>query len=331
MLISTTRLSSEGADSEIAHRRYTLFFVSVVSATLLLALAMMALISIIDPYAEAKGANGIYFASSPATIPRYRDLLAEEPYVLVFGTSRSRLFSDRLVGDKVINLHALYGWPKAVLTFLQGLDDKRLRNVRRIIYLIDNHTFAATPAANVYYPTTALGRLAYRLRHLRGYTEQSFIRMYLLATGTYRYHIDPRGFTVEDRPETFNGVQNGTNEGQDFDPAEIARLADIKAFGEKHGIAIDFLTPTLPRSRLKVMDLNIMFAQRRGFVQALGSYFDLTYLPGVSDDDTMFADSSHINSRGAQKLFSLYPWTDRVVRGDNLERFLDEMSEAASR
>ncbi len=327
----STPLGLEKPDAEGLRGRYNSFFLIVVAATMLLITAMIAVTYIVDPYAEAEDADGIYFATSPATIPRYRDLLAREPHVLVFGTSRSRLISDRFVGDKVINFHALYGWPKAVLTFLEGLDEQRLRNVHRVIYLLDQQTFAATDEANVTYPTTALGRLAFRLRDLRGYTQQSFIRASLLLRGGYRYHIDPRGFTVEDRPETFDGVQNGVVGNQSFDPAEIARLADIKAFGDKHGIPIEFITPVMPVSRLKVLNRDLLFAQRRGFVNALGAYFEMTYIPGISDDDKMFADSSHINSYGTQKLYALYPWKDRLASRDNIESFLDELSRAARR
>ena len=53
-------------------RRYNRFFALVVSIAAIFVATMIAVTYVVDPYAEARDSDGIYFASSPATISRYR-------------------------------------------------------------------------------------------------------------------------------------------------------------------------------------------------------------------------------------------------------------------
>jgi hypothetical protein len=154
--------------------------------------------------------------------------------------------------------------------------------------------------------------------------------MALLVMRNYRFHVHPRGFTLQDQPVTFGGEQIGV-EMQNFEPTEVARLADIKSFCEKHGILIEFITPVLPDLRLTWLDREVLFAQRRAFVHALGQYFELTRIAGISDRPEMFRDSSHLNRDGMRALFSRYPWSDRVATAETIDKFLSEMSAAARR
>lgn len=307
---------------------YGRFVRHALAGVLLIAALGISLTYLIDPYGEHGQEDGLYLAARPPTIDRYRDFLAKEPHVLVFGTSRSHMISDEVVGEKVLNLFAVYGWPQAVSAFLGGLDEVRLHNVRGIIYCLDLHTLVAPDVGAIYEPNGWYGRLRYRLDNLRAYIRDSAGKVWAKVTGRHSFHIHARGFKVQDERYGWDEIwrPGWRKESQRIDPVEVARLAEIKRFAEDRGIPILFMTPTLPDLTLnRDIDLDALRRQRRAIVGAISEYVELTRIPGISDRREMFSDASHLNAAGQRALFARYPWRDRVANRQNIEGFLNEL------
>ncbi|ARJ66547.1 hypothetical protein WV31_13150 [Magnetospirillum sp. ME-1] len=281
----------------------------------------------VDPYGERDDTQ-IHFVSRPVTIAKYRRILGETQQTLVFGTSRSHQFSDQFLGESVLNLHAVYGHPTSVLAFLKTLSVSQRRNISRIVYLLDLHTFRPDgPIIDRYYESPA-DVLRYHLTNLRGYGRDSINHLRLLWSGAHAMHLHPRGFLVQDRPLTFDGIGRDTPDSQDFDPAIVKRLAEVKVFAETNSIEIRFITPVFSDIHLRRLDASRLIAQRRTFAATIGSYAELSHFPGISDRPELFRDESHLNADGLHALFATYPWPERRVDAETMEPLMRDLAGA---
>lgn len=307
------------------------FILYTLSLSLALIGMLFAATYVTDPYGEHGSERGIYFKANQNTISRYQEYLSNERHFLIFGTSRSHLFSDRHLGQKVLNFYAVYGWPRAVLGFLSALDQRQIKNISGILYLIDLHTFGAPPPLDDYRPLDRFDRIRNHLSNLRWYVKDSLTKLYRIARGSGDFHVHARGFKIEDTTRRWDGAWRATwqTDSQAFDRAEIARLAEVKAFASRHGIPIMFITPTLPEKTVKeFVNVELLRRQRRYFVEAIGEYYELTSMPGVSDHMAYFSDHTHLNQDGANALFATYPWNDRRVTAANIDGVLNEFGTA---
>jgi hypothetical protein len=300
------------------HDIYRQFWIRTISAAALIFLCGMAGTYLVDPFAEFGRENGLYLETRPPTVERYKAYLARDRYTLVFGTSRAHLFSDELVGERLINLHPVYGWPESVWRFLQSLDARQISNIRRILYVIDFATLGPLPDGAGYRPFNAWSAFTYRMENLRAYFIGSYRKAMALATGDYRAHISARGFMVQDRPPEWSGKlldEPAHVTGLTIDQAEISRLQDIKTFATAHGIPIVFMTATVSTELVdQVPGLREVIGEERAMLtKSIGEYVDLTIVPGISDRHDLMTDGMHLNARGVAALFALYPWSGHRV------------------
>ena len=320
--IPTTALANEGG--------YGAFFASVVGLTLLLLLVALGAVVAVDPYAEHGDEAGLYLAFNQNTIHRYQEYLSQAPYTLVFGTSRSHMFSDGVTGRKVLNLHAVYGWPDTVSRFLEDLDDTQRNNVQGIIYLIDLHTFRHGDTLDNHVAQGGVQRFLNRVINFRSYAKETAAKVWAWATGQHDYHIHARGFRVLDIPRHWDGVWREALEPnyQSFEADEVRKLARVKEFAARHHIPITFMTPTLPDKTVReLLDGPQLCRQKQAFFEAIGPFADLTHVSGISDSEEYFADATHLNTAGAKTLFAAFPWPDRTATENGLRHCLDDLGQ----
>jgi|AGTN01.2.fsa_nt_gi hypothetical protein len=299
-------------------RRYRLYCAWMAGLTLVMVAALLAVTYAVDPYAESERDQGFYFASRPTTVVRYRALLRESPHALVFGTSRSHMVSDRFLGEPVLNLHAIYGNPLAVEHFLGGLDQVQAAHVTRVVYLLDLHVFADQDYLTLDYYEGNLSNLWYRLSNLWPYLVDSYQRVALNIRGNPRFHLDRQGYLVQNLPAVTSGTPEEPK-GILFGNNAFKALASIHEYCSKHNIPIEFITPTLLDSNFARYDIEEVIAQRRRFIEILGSYIELTSIPGISERIELFRDDSHLNREGMGELFRLAPWAEFRVDRTNAE------------
>lgn len=293
------------------------FVVMCLAVALPIFFALWLALHIIDPFWASDRQIGLYFRSAPPTIHQYKRLLSKDPYTLVFGTSRSHLLSDELVQEPVLNLHTVYGNPLSVNHFLQSLDSTQRGHIRHIIYLLDIHTFKADKNLVLDYSDNPVRNALYEIQNMRALMKLSVERIKKNLSGDSDYYIHRRGYKVLTRPVIYDGIIRNHGNDLRFDPAVVAVLKDIKAFAVNNHITIDFITPTFPTTSLPTLDPEQIINQRQAIVNAIGDYAELSYVSGISDDWSLFADESHLNTAGTKALFALYPWKDYRVTPDN--------------
>jgi hypothetical protein len=313
--------ASSSMGDTLAWRR----FVAVAfAAAFCLYCAIVAATYVIDPFGEAPRARGAYFASDVPTIARYRTMLSEASYTLVFGTSRSHLLSDDILGEPVLNLFPLYGSPVSVDHFLRGLDQRQLGNIRRVIYLLDVHTFSKAGPFVMDYYSEPLANLKYRVLNFPMYVSRSLERLRKNRKRDMAGYVHWRGFLVPGRVVRWDGSSISVN-AQDFDPSIIGRLGEIKQFLDERNIAVEFVTPTVTAAHLRALDIGKLVALRRAILAEIGTYAELTYMPGISSSKELFSDDSHLNTEGVRELFSRYPWADRRVVASGAQLLFNQL------
>lgn len=308
--------SSPASLLAVSQKRAWVFFAATIMLSGILFALSWVFVTSVDPYAENGHDDGLYLASSPATVDRYKERLQQAPYTLVFGTSRSHLFSDDLLGESVLNLHAVYGWPISVRTFLYSLTPDHTRHIRRIIYLLDFHTFGAMPPTDRYAVYGPAARALYKAKGMRAYLEDSWAKLLAQRGPPPAQRIHARGFKIQHPPQVWDGLWRETwdRRQQEISPDQLSALADIKAFAKQHGVEITFITPTVSCVfSQQGLDRQKTIEQRQAFVRILGSYVELTTLPGLSDQTRYFADAVHLNYPGLQKALIDYPWQSQTI------------------
>jgi hypothetical protein len=304
------------------HRSY---LVSLLGCFAILAGLLAALLVWVDPYAERQGGQFKTFVASTMTVRKFMRMLEERPRILVFGTSRSRLLDSDVLGGDMINLHALYGNPKAVRDFLSRLNDRQLGNIREVYYLLDRHTFEGDAYRDTLDYTSAVEILGAWLGRGGNYVRDALDKVFLNVRGGWNYEIRDNGASRFVTDPVFDGRSRTTPEHRVTTSDAIAALAEVAAILHAHGISVHFFTPPLPQEYWPLMDMDGYQAQMRAFASVLDEFTDMTVLDGVSTERSLFEDNSHLNMAGTRRVFGARPLPGPVVTRDTVESHLQRV------
>ena len=293
--------------------RYLLRTGVAVAATFALVIAA---IVAVDPLGDFDTEIGDLrtFEYSPLVTANLARKLRTGRFILVFGTSRVRLLSRRYLGKDTLNFHVLYGNPRAILGFLEGLKPIQARNVSRIYVLLDLHTLgpnAYLPPAD--YGSTA-GRYLYRVERIETYLRAGVSKLWRNATGRFEHYVHPRGYTVpiNDRGNLCDLPFKGAKlvaPGQ----AELEALTAIEAYGKRHGIPIVFFSAPVSDKFYATIDKGALTKWRRAVASSVSGYHDLLVASGISDDCSLWADTIHLNGKGTTLMLNAMT-SDRYYR-----------------
>lgn len=82
----------------------------------------------------------------------------------------------------------------------------------------------------------------------------------------------------------------------------VDELRELKAFLNQNKIAAVFYTPTLPTEIVQALGEEYGERFTRVLTGALGSYYQLMYVPDISGSARNFSDHSHLNGTGYRTL-----------------------------
>lgn len=296
------------ASSFSAHRR---FCAGVLAAFFGVYLSLLAATNwAVDPEMEGHPAalslvKRRFYHSLASTRTLFDKLGGPQKYALVFGTSRSHLVSSDILGENVLNFHALYGNPKSVADFLSQLDDKKIASISRIYYLLDNATFRDAKFSPHFDCRSRLSPILYSLKTFSAEKILEAVKtVYRNRTGRYDYYLDADGYKVNVNERTFDPkAYTGQSEDASFAADSMAALGAVDRFARSRGIPIVYYTATFPDVFLRRMDFEALAALHRGWAGQVGGFYELAYFEGVSDDYSNFLDESHLKTAPVKRVF----------------------------
>jgi len=289
--------------------RWRLHLLLLLAVSLLPVLAVPAVYVTLDPFDEFgwRSPNRPVHAHTPLTAIRLTERLERAPHSLVFGTSRTQQISSELMGEPLLNLHTVYGNPRDIVRFLQSLPEAARNNIVRIYVLADLQTFERTYLEpDIDFRATPIERAVYRMRKFSAVDVVGLVREFGRMIRGAPYRLADDGALVPDQIARFAGAVPtlaASYAGLGF--AHAPNLASIQRFAEAIGRPVLFFTPTLSRAFVEAAGCRFFDAYRRAVTQAVGDVRDLLYVPGISDNNALFVDESHLNRDGLRKLLPL--------------------------
>jgi len=268
---------------------------------------------LIDPDMETRlfeyKYNKYKLSHSPLSASFLLDELESSENILVFGTSRSHRINDIDFGTSVLNMHAVYGNPYAVLNLLKQLNKKQIGNIHTIYYLLDDLSFYGRER----YEPISYHSIMYKIFYLIKSTnfdkiKKSFRTVVANIYGPELY-INKNGSLVFNKKLPLFDPSNRSH----IEPREIIQrrqkytedtfkvLQEVDIFVKKQNLDIIYFTPPLSTNYISNMDYNLFIGQKERFLQNIYGYFDLTYIKYISTDSKLFSDAGHVNEDGKGK------------------------------
>ena len=255
------------------------------------------------------------------------DKLKKDQYNLVFGTSRSHLISSKMLDEKTLNMHNIYGNPHRVFNFLKQLNNKQIKNIKHIYFLLDLHTLKGTGA---YYRTGKFidyntGIYKYKMTelfHMNKYKITSIFENIMSNKKDIEYYLENDGSMAhlnESKMYNSKGLIGYTSSGptenfQEYNTLGISGIKLVNDFCKKNNIIITYYTPTFIDTTLNVID----FVFEKDKILKILNYTGINglhllwYVEDVSNLQTTknkekyykaFFDNDHLNYEYTKKVF----------------------------
>jgi len=233
--------------------------------------------------------------------------LKKNRFNLIFGTSRSHLVSSKMLSYQTLNLHSIYGYPSNVEHFLFSLNEKQLKNINKIYYLIDLHTLNINNQNKlINYNDT----IEIRYNQIKGLV---FINIKELISNIFNNYVkqatsyldQKHGYSIMQNTQTstphsyFNNFK--FTDSQTYNLDIVKKIIKIQNFCYKHNVKIVFLTPTFPMETLNLMNLDKEYNKINFLLEnGLEKIEVLYYIPNISDliidkKYLAFTDPVHLN------------------------------------
>lgn len=254
--------------------------------------------------------------------------LRASPHVLVFGTSRNNMLSPAYLNRPVLNLNYVYGSPREVLKCLRALDPQQLGNIEKIYMLVDYHTLEKGR-----YPRDLdLSFGAYARGQFRNFTlhrVRTAVDTLAINLGLrYPYYVSGDGYVVPASPDASTGFEVPQRFDRNFRLDAVDELKELNDFLQQKKIAAVFYTPTLPTAIVQAFGEEFVARFTRALAGALGSYYQLIYVEGISGNARNFSDDSHLNGTGYRKLHLETDWAGYLTTPANADERIARLKAA---
>ena len=122
------------------------------------------------------------------------DKLKNNQYSLIFGTSQSQKLSSRMLNQNILNINNIYGEPAGILNFLSQLNEKQIKNIKHIYYLVSPRTMRDESTKINYKSNSYIDKLTHILP-LSSLSIKDTIRdlKYNFLKSSVYYHVDNDG------------------------------------------------------------------------------------------------------------------------------------------
>jgi len=299
-----------------------LFFFIIYSITILI-------YYIVNPYQifEYSITKKKFFYSQNEYPIKLFNKLKTKKYSLLFGTSRSQRVQTDGTNTPILNLASLYGNPLSVLDFLHQLNQKQIKNIDKIYYLVDDHCLNG-------YDTTD------EHSHYKKINFHKSLKIYDL-TNLLEINQDKIARIIDDIKYNFfkqntyvlteNGAMNRVNDLEYYNVPDIYKtkstrqyyeedglnaLIEVNNFCIKNNLTISYYTPTHFDKYDKLMNPKIIYKKWSYLLDnGIDSFYALWYIDDISNlikDNhyVAFSDKhSHMNNFYVHKVF-----IDNVVK-----------------
>ena len=135
----------------------------------------------------------------------------------------------------------------------------------------------------------------------------------------YPYHVSGNGYVVPANPDASTGFEVAQRFDRNFKLDAADELKELKAFLQQHKIAAVFYASPLPREIVQAFGADFISRYTRTLADALGDYYQLIYVPEISDNARDFSDDSHLNGTGYRKLYLETDWEKYRITPANAE------------
>lgn len=288
---------------------------------------------VIDPYGEFRFVESVFnrfkFEAHMTTALQVASKLTNSKYSLIFGSSRTMLISEHLLGEPVLNFStSIYRNPGNVFAFLEMLNDQQVKNIKHIYMLIDINGFGYTNIAPEMVSRNKLRLAAFEnISPKKCLDALDCMRRNICSSSQPKdNYIDEFGVLhalahkFEDKSITFKSECSNYY---------ITKLLSVKHYCSTYNIPVTFFTVPWFRSlpeKLQI-DLNKILNEIKSKSIPL---VDLQFCNELYGKENFFLDSSHMNAAGLnifiQKLKSSTPSVELSCSGMQNEYDLSQMT-----
>lgn len=320
-------------DKKSVFKTLSLLFVS----TLLIVFTVNILI---DPWGEYRllehGYNRYKKEVRSSSLGPLLSKLSQKPHVLVFGTSRSAKINSQMLGDDVLNLSMeVYGKPENVYRFFHLLDGAQRSHIKKVYYLLDEHTFGNFWKDEILYESPFDLELD-KLTNIN-------IGKIGAAIETIRFNDDIASGQLKDYAY-FNTEGSQINvisqekraKRQAFDPNldfyktivssnQLKYLSKLDTFLEKERIPIFYFnTPMYFENASDIKTTSLGLIRRYAlYLENIDHIHDYYYLSHLFRKDE-FSDNNHLNTRGMKKLVDMILQDARKIEKGKFQKFYSD-------
>ncbi|TIH18041.1 ankyrin repeat domain-containing protein [Marinifilum sp. JC120] len=299
-------------------RKWTILTISTLAA-LIFALIFTVNI-VIDPYGEFRLLEGdhnkLKFKNLKSSARNVTSKLYDGKYSLVFGSSRTMLVSEEILGEPVLNFStSIYVNPGDILALLKTLDEKQIKNIKQIYYLIDINSFHYENSAPELASKSALFMESFRnIGPEKIEDAWNCIADNLGPESEQPNYIDKFGVLHKKNNSYKNNVVVFSSHF--VSQYYLDKLAEINSFCKTNRIKIIYLTvpwcQNLNAGQQAKLDEILNSA-----ISSCLSYYDLYGNVDFIGHKNLFSDPTHLTSAGLKKLFKGPYWTEKNIRHSN--------------
>jgi len=242
------------------------------------------------------------------------NLLKENKYTLVFGSSRDVRISSNMLNESVLNLANLYTEPGDIYNFLSQLNSRQIGNIRKILFLVDVHTFRDEINKNKidYINTnyTSLISDVFLMNSSKILSTKNDLVFNYIKKPDYYIHKDGSSIPFIEKTTYQTSVVFKSQERQRYTKKSLLTFTKINDFVKNNQIETIYFTPTFMDMMFAKIDLNLEKEKYKHLLENnIKGLHILLYLNKVSnlkDNNHYFAfsDASHLNAKYLKK--SLY-------------------------
>ncbi|NDV22176.1 ankyrin repeat domain-containing protein [Desulfovibrio sp. JC022] len=271
---------------------------------------------VIDPYGEFRiiesDFNKFKFKTLNTSALNVASKLYDGKYTLVFGSSRTMLVSEEILGGPVLNFSSsIYNNPGDILALLKMLDERQIKNIKQIYYLIDINSFHYLESA----PELA-SKTTFFLEKFRNIGPNKLKDAWRCLLDNLTPHpgklnnIDEFGVLhkketpYKDKPPIFSSHY--------VTSYYLEKLTAIDALCEKNSIKIIYFSIpwAQPFFDFQQAKLNKILDRT---ARACNGFYDLHLKTELTGKKVFFIDPSHLNTKGLKMLFQGPYWNNNGI------------------
>lgn len=265
------------------------------------------------------------------------DKLRNDNYILIFGTSQSHMISTKMMKNNTLNFHNLYAEPGDILNFLLHLDNKQIKNIAKIIYLIDLRAGASRIDKNLInyseVKDMSIALTNSMLINLFQDVKKNIFKKYdsyLVEDGSI-FYLNPSKHI-----KSINQLYN-QEPSLPYDDRLIHDIVKIDKFSKQHDIDIKYITPVVNEKYFKSINFNKLSTFYKKLLEYNIKDLNLFYyingysnLKNSKGEYVAFVEKDHLNQKYVSMWLHKYILKKSEFNINNKEELLNYINNVKS-